>query len=160
MQAAAQREHQWLAQLVGNWTFEHESACAPDQPKQKFKGSESGRMLGDLWIVLEGRGEMPGGGEGRMLMTVGYDPQRQKFIGTWVGSMMTCMFVYEGTLDDAGKRLTLNTRGPSWDDPAKERAYRDTIEIKDESTRFLISSMQADNGTWTEFMRAEYRRAR
>ncbi|MBX3386569.1 MAG: DUF1579 domain-containing protein [Phycisphaeraceae bacterium] len=160
MQATAQREHQWLGQLVGNWTFEHESACAPDQPKQKFTGSEHGRMLGDLWIVLEGKGNMPGGGEGRMLMTVGYDPQRGTFVGTWVGSMMTCMFVYEGSLDESSKRLTLNTVGPSWDDPAKQRAYRDTIEIKDENTRYLISSMQADDGTWTEFMRVEYHRAK
>ena len=46
-------------------------------------------MIGDLWLLAEGRSEMPGGGTGTMLITLGFDPARGRYVGTWVGSLMT-----------------------------------------------------------------------
>jgi hypothetical protein len=46
---------------------------------------------------------VPGGGLARMLMTLGYNPQTRRYTGTWVGSMMTHLWVYDGWLD-AGRR--------------------------------------------------------
>ena len=45
-------------------------------------------------------------------MTLGYDPVQKRFVGTFIGSMMTHMWIYNGTLDAAGKVLTLDTEGP------------------------------------------------
>jgi len=36
--------------------------------------------------------------------------------------------------------------------------YQDIIEIKDDSHRILRSQYQGDNGEWTPFMTAHYKR--
>ncbi len=98
MHVEPQKEHAWLQQLVGEWTYEHEARMGPDQPPMKATGTESVRSLGGLWVLAEGQTEMPGVGEGRMLMTLGYDPERKRYVGTWIGSMMTHLWVYDGAL--------------------------------------------------------------
>jgi Protein of unknown function (DUF1579) len=55
----------------------------------KSSGVESVRSFGSLWVVAEGQGEMPGCGPARTMMTLGYDPQRQRYVGTFIVSMMT-----------------------------------------------------------------------
>ena len=57
---------------------------------------------------------MPGGGPATTLMTLGYDPEKKRFVGTWIGSMMTHLWIYDGALDAAGKVLTLDAEGPSF----------------------------------------------
>jgi hypothetical protein len=59
---------------------------------------------------------------------------------------------YEGTLDAAGKVLTLNTEGPDMSAPGKLAKMKDVIEIKDKDHRTLTSSMQSPNGKWVQFM--------
>lgn len=63
-------EHAWLQKLVGDWTFESECVGEPGQPAQKFLGIEKVKSLGELWIVGEGQGEIPGGGTGHMMITL------------------------------------------------------------------------------------------
>ena len=41
MQAETQKQHRWLQQLVGEWTYESDCNMGPDQPKVKFKGTET-----------------------------------------------------------------------------------------------------------------------
>jgi hypothetical protein len=151
------KEHRWLKKLVGEWTSEAEMAMeAPTA--EKCRGSESVRTLGDLWVLCEGTGEMPGGGTANMLMTLGYDPAKQRFVGTWVGSMMTQMWVYEGSLDATQRILTLESRGPSMTGDGTMSNYRDVIEFKSDDHRTLTSHAQGADGKWQQFMTAHYRR--
>jgi hypothetical protein len=92
MKTEPQKEHQWLNRLVGEWTYEGEATMEPGKPPEKFKGTESVRSVGGLWVFFEGRGEMPDGGEATTFMTLGYDPQKGRYVGTWVGSMMTYLW--------------------------------------------------------------------
>jgi hypothetical protein len=101
---------------------------------------------------------MPDGGQGRTVMTLGYDPAKKKFVGTFIGSMMTNLWVYEGGLDASGKVLTLDAEGPSFTDPTKMAKYKDTVEIVSPDHRTLSSRFQAEDGTWHHFMTAHYRR--
>ena len=161
MKAEPQKEHHWLQQLVGEWNYEHEAAMAPDKPKEKFTGTESVRSLGGLWTIGEGTGPMPDGGTANTLMTLGYDPQKKRFVGTFVGSMMTQMWVYEGSLDAAGKILTLDTEGPNFAPGATGMTkYKDIIEFVGDDYRTLTSRMLGPDGEWHEFMTAHYRRKR
>ncbi|MCO4243969.1 MULTISPECIES: DUF1579 domain-containing protein [Acidovorax] len=114
------------------------------------------RALGDLWVLCEGTGTMPGGGEAHMLMTLGYDPEKSVFRGTWVGSMMTHMFVYEGTLDADQKVLTLETEGPSFKDDGKTARYRDVITLVSANERTLTSFGLQPDGSWSQMMQATY----
>jgi Protein of unknown function (DUF1579) len=158
MNAEPQKEHRWLEALVGEWSYETEACGEPGKPPAKATGSESVRSLGGLWILGESQGEMPGGGVANMLVTLGYDPEKKRFVGTWVGSMMTNMWVYEGERDAAGRVLTLNTSGPSFSGDGKTAKYQDVITVKDADHRVLTSRVQGEDGTWTEFMTANYQR--
>ncbi len=157
--AKAQQQHKWLQQLVGEWAFESEADFGPDQPKLKSTGTEVVRALGDLWIVCCGQGEIPGdAGQMSMQMTLGFDPARDRYVGNWIGSVMTSMFVYEGQLEDNAKVLPLNTEGPSFTEPGKMAPYQDVIEIVDDNTRLLRSRTPGPDGDWVEFMVARYTR--
>jgi hypothetical protein len=157
MQAEPQAEHKWLEQLVGEWTSEMEASMGPDQPPMKHTGTETVRSL-TLWVQCEGHSSMPDGSPARTVMTLGYDPARKKFVGSFIGSMMAGQWVYEGTLDPAGKVLTLDTEGPSFADPTKTAKYQDVIEIVSPDHRTLSSRFRAEDGTWHHFMTAHYRR--
>ncbi|AXK38846.1 DUF1579 domain-containing protein [Crenobacter cavernae] len=158
MKTEALKEHQWLQQLVGEWTYESEAGMGPGKPSETFAGTESVRSLGGLWVLCEGRGEMPGCGMATTLMTLGYDPQNKRYVGTWVGSMMSYLWVYDGSLDAAQKVLTLNAEGPDFVTEGKLAKYRDEIEIKSEDHRVLTSHVLGDDGNWHRFMTASYRR--
>jgi hypothetical protein len=126
----------------------------------RFSGTEHVRSLGGLWILAEGQCEMPGGGTATTLMTLGYDPQKKRFVGTWIGSMMTYLWVYDGELDAAERVLTLNAEGPSMATEGKIEKYKDVIEFKSDNHRVLTSHMLGDDGEWHGFMTANYRRKR
>jgi hypothetical protein len=78
----AQHEHHWLQKLVGEWTYETDRKTGSDRPSEKSTGTESVRSLGGLWILAEGQGEMPGCGLATTMMTLGYDSQTQRYVGT------------------------------------------------------------------------------
>ena len=158
MHAEPQKEHEWLQKLVGEWTCESECIMGPDQPPMKSKGAESVRSIGGLWTMGEMQAEMPDGSPGTMIMTLGYDPQKGRFVGTFVGSMMTHLWLYEGALDAAGNVLTLDAEGPTMAGDGKMAKYQDAIEIKSADHRVLTSRMLGDDGEWRQFMTAHYRR--
>jgi len=156
--AQPEQQHQWLHKLVGEWTYESECPGGPGEPTQKLTGSERVRSLGGLWVICDGQGEMPGGGLANMIMTLGYDPQKKRFVGTWIGSMMTSLWIYDGELDAAKRVLTLNSEGPDCSNPGKTAKYQDIIEFINDDYRTLTSRSPGPDGKWNEFMKAHYRR--
>lgn len=134
-----------------------ESHLPPDAAETHKHGQESVVQIGDLWVVGTSTGAMPDGTPVTNQMTLGYDPQRGKFVGSWVGSVMTYHFVYEGELDETGTRLHLYNEGPSFTGQGTE-TYRDTIEMVDDDTRYLRSHHRDAEGQWVEFMCARYER--
>jgi hypothetical protein len=156
-------EHHWLQKLVGEWTYESGCDMGPDQPST-FAGRETVRSVGGLWVVCESQVEVPGGGTGTNVMTLGYDPAKGRFVGTFISSMMTHLWVYDGELDAAGKVLTLDAEGPSFTPdgtPGGGTAkYKDAIELVSDDHRVLTSRMLTPDGAWVQFMTATYRRVK
>lgn len=162
MNSEATNEHLWLQQLIGDWRSEGHMAAQPGneaaaQPVT-WESRESVRAIGELWIQAEGHSTMPDGSPAITQMTLGYDPQKQRFVGTWLGSMMSYLWIYEGELDAAGRILTLNTTGPGMSRPGEMAAYQDVIELKSAEHRVLTSHRQDDQGNWHQFMIADYYR--
>lgn len=153
-----QKEHQWLEKLVGEWAYETEATMESGKPPEKFTGTESVRSLGGFWVVCEGRGIMPEVGTATTIMTLGYNPLEKRYTGTFIGSMMSHMWLYDGGLDASGKVLALDTEGPGFTEEGKMVKYRDVIEIVDDDHRMLSSSHLGDDGKWHRFMSANYRR--
>lgn len=154
-----QKEHEWLQKLVGEWTMEGTGDCGPDQPPMKSTGKETVRSMDGIWVVCDGEGSMPDGTRGTMMMTLGYDAKKQRFVGSWVGSMMTNMWIYEGELDESGRVLSLRTEGPGFKEDTIGQ-YKDVIEFLTDDHRTLTSHNQQEDGSWKQFMRADYRRVK
>jgi hypothetical protein len=159
MQAEPQKEHRWLEKLVGDWTYETDAPGEPGKPPEKLKGTERVRSLGGLWVQGEGQGPM-GGGQATTVITLGYDPLRKRYVGTWVGSMMTHLWVYDGELDASGKVLTLASEGPSMAGDGKMAKYRDVVEFVSDDQRLLKGYVQSDDGKWQQIMTVAYQRTR
>ncbi len=151
---APQKEHAWLKQLEGEWETDAEMIMEPGKSPVKSKGTESVRSLGGFWSMAEMKGDclgVPFTG----LMTIGYDVQKQKYVGTWVCSMCDWLCKYEGTLD--GQVLTLETEGPS-PSTGKLVKMKDMIEIKDQDHKVLTSWLLGEDGKWVRFMTMTARR--
>jgi len=149
--------HRWLDRLVGEWTGKSGMTGPDGQPMPPW--TETVRSLYGVWVVAETDSVMPGTGErAATRMTLGYDSRRGRYIGSWVGTMMEHMWVYDGELDQSGKALTLNTEGPDFAAGAGMANYRDVITFIDDDTRTLTSFQQAPDGSWKQIMSVEYRR--
>jgi hypothetical protein len=156
--AKPEKEHLWLKKMVGSWTFEGEVYCGPDQPPMKSNGTETVRAVGDFWVVGEGQGTTPDGKPATMLISVGYDPAKKRYVGTWIGSMMPMLWVYDGEVTD-GKKLSLYSTGPKFDGPGTAE-YCDAIEWVDDNHRIFTGSVKGDDGKWMTFMTTHYRRTK
>ena len=155
-----QEQHRWLQKLVGDWTVEFEASMGPGQPTFTHTGSERVRAFGDLWIIAEGEGAMPDGTQMQSVMTLGYDPQKQRFVGTWIGTPMANLWVYEGELDPSKRTLSLYSEGPSMAGEGTAR-YKESIEFESDDHRIFRSQMEGEGGKWQEpLMTAQYRRRR
>lgn len=160
VQAEAQAEHLWLEKFLGEWESEGEADMGPEQGPEETSGEENIRSLGGLWIVGEGRGSMPDGGEAEYVMILGFDPADARFIGTWTSSMMTHQWVYEGDLDDDSDELTLYAEGPDMSGAGGMAIYKDVHTFTDDDHRVLRSYMQEKGGDWKQFVEVRYRRRR
>ncbi len=155
-----QAEHRWLQQIVGDWTYVATCSMGPDQPPSTTNGREQVRDFGGLWIVIEGEGEIPGSPDPmRMLIQLGFDPTAGLFRGTWIGSIMNMLWIYEGSLDPTGTILTLRARGPSMTGDGSLADYEDIHEVPAPGQRRFRSRTKMPDGTWNEFMSMEYQRA-
>jgi hypothetical protein len=161
MNIETQKQDPWLQKLVGEWNYEAQDLSASDKPAEPVRGIEVVRPLGGSWMLFEGRGDIPGAGTGISLMTLGFDPEKRCFVGTWVGSMMSHLWIYDrGTLDAAKKVLTLESEGPSFTGETKTSKYRDRIEVLDDDRRVVTSEVLGADDKWKPFMIANYRRRR
>jgi hypothetical protein len=151
------KEHEWLAQFVGEWDSESEAVAGPGQPAIKCKGAMTSKKLGGFWVVNDLTGNMMGT-EMHGLQTIGYDPEKKKYIGTWVDNMMGHMWKYEGAVDSSGKKLVLEAEGPSMFEPGKTAKYRDSYEFKSADHVVAVSEMQDDKGQWVQFMKGDVKR--
>jgi hypothetical protein len=146
-------EHAWLGQLVGEWDVTAVASMGSGVEPQTFQNRTSARWIGGLWVVLESTTA-----DFNALMTLGHDPARGGYTGTWVDSMTPTLWVYSGRLEEDGKALVLEAEGPNPMDPSKRMQGRDTLRILGPDHVQLKSAMKNDDGTWNEFMTADYRR--
>jgi hypothetical protein len=96
---------------------------------------------------------MPDDTPATAVLTLGYNHQKQRCVGTWVGSMMTHLWVNEGTMDATGRVLMLAAEGPNTITEGQVAQYKDVIEIESDGHRVL-----GDDGAWHGFMVANYQR--
>jgi uncharacterized protein DUF1579 len=152
------KDHEWLKQLVGEWDIKFKIYMQPDQPPVESAGTDSVRALGGHWIIAETKTKMMGAPY-HGILTLGYNALKKSFNGTWIDSFGGQLWVYKGTLSDAGDTLTLETEGPSLTQgPDKTARYKEVIQIKDKDSRTFTSSTETEDGKWMKILTIEYRR--
>jgi hypothetical protein len=153
------KEHEWLKQLIGEWSHKSEANMGPGQPAMQCEGRETVAPLGGFWIVSNlnnnaGCMEMQG------RMTIGYDPKKQKYVGTWQDSATSTLWIYEGSVDPTGKILTLESEGPNFMAGGQLTKFRDITEFKSPDHRVTKSEMLGADGKWVTFMTGEAKRVK
>ncbi|HWM92549.1 MAG TPA: DUF1579 domain-containing protein [Thermoanaerobaculia bacterium] len=154
---APTKEHEWLHQLAGQWEADLEVFAGPGNPPLKVKATENTRRIGGFWILSESEVTPPGMPFARAL-TLGYDPQKKKYVGTLVDSNSTHIGKYEGSMDAAGRTLTLEGEMPSPFDPAKSVRVREVIELKSRDQKVVTTSVQGEDGNWFTLLTVNARR--
>ena len=148
------KEHQWLKQFQGEWETHAQMIAHGETPAMECESSMKFHSLGDFWVTLETTGQM-GGVKVHSIQTLGYDPEKKKYIGTWVDSATPYMFHYEGYVEKSGKRLVLEAEGPSYIEPGKRAKYRDSYEFKTPDLIVGTSAIMDDDGNWVTFVTSE-----
>ena len=152
-------EHKWLEQFAGNWATTAKSEEAPGVPAMTCEGTIKSRMLGGFFVVNEMKNK-DDGKEIEAIQTIGYDPQKKKYIGTYVDSMMSHMWIYEGTVDETGKILTLEAEGPNMMEPGKTAMFRDIYEFKSKDEIVATAQYQDAEGNWVTMMKGTSKRVK
>lgn len=151
--------HQWLKQLVGNWSITG-TCTMPDGSTGQSDATESARMVGEYFLHAVLKGTVPGADKPvECILIIGFDPESNTFVGTWIGSPMPNLINYTGTLSEDETTLTLICDAPDLEDQAKTSAYRDVIVITSENTREFHSEIQLEDGSWNRFMSSYYTRS-
>jgi hypothetical protein len=143
--------HHFLRGFSGDWV------SRPDDVHPE-PIRESGTMIGDLFVQITGRattGEPPM----EYQFTLGFDPEKDKVVGTFISNCMAMIWNYECDYDAEANTLVLYAHGPTWDGTPGPVRYRDTLTLHADGTRTLESAMEKSEGTFERFMFSTYDRA-
>ena len=101
-------QHQHLAKMAGDWTYDISLWMAPGAPPMKSNGTMHGEMMMDGRYLQEvWKGDMMGMAfEGHS--TEGYDNVAKHWFGTWIDNMSTGMMTSTGSCNEAMDSCTYN----------------------------------------------------
>lgn len=124
--------HKMLASLGGSWTTKTKAWMEADKPPMEGTGTCEQKMLFDgRYLQQEYTGEMMGS-PFTGINLIAYDNHTKKYMSTWIDSMSTGIYYFEGTASANGKTITQEC---SYDDPVKGPAvWRSVTRIVDEDT--------------------------
>ncbi len=152
-------EHKWLTKFVGHWEVTSTGTMGEGQPPVESEGTIDSEMLGGFWVTNVMTAEVAGF-PFKGIQTIGFDTKREKYVGTWIDSTNGFLWKYEGFVDESGKKLVLEAKGPDMMVPGKMRTYRDAYEFKTDDIVISTSSVKGEDGEWTVFMRGTAKKAK
>ncbi len=105
--------HKYLEYFTGEWDVVSKMWMKPGDKPMESKGTQTGKMiLGGRYLMSKMKG-MTMGMEFLGINITGYDIYNKKFVGMWIDSMGTGMYLADGKLDATGK---IRTDTGLWDD--------------------------------------------
>jgi hypothetical protein len=148
--------HQLLAGMAGSWSVKGTCSMEPGGSTVEHTGTSEQRMiLGGRFLQQEFSGEMMGSpftGIGYM----GYDNHTRKYVSTWLDSMGTGIYYFEGTAGTDGKSITQTC---SYDDPVRGPVqWRSVTRIVDESHLAFEMYITDQSGKEDKMAEMEYTR--
>ena len=126
--------HRLLAGLTGTWTVSNRVWMEPGSPPVEGSGTcEQKMILGGRYLLQEYTfvDEMPGETVTAFNL-VAFDNHTGRYVSTWIDSMSTGIYYFEGTGSADGKIISQEC---SYDDPVKGPCiWRSVATIKDNDT--------------------------
>jgi hypothetical protein len=124
--------HKLLAGMAGSWSVKSMCSMEPGKPPMESTGtSEQKMILGGRFLLQEFSGEVMGSpftGIG----VIGYDNHAGKYMSTWMDTMGTGIYYFEGT---AGADRKTITQKCSCNDPVQGPVeWRSVTRIVDDDT--------------------------
>jgi hypothetical protein len=153
-QPPAGPEHAVLKQLAGEWDT-HVKHYGQGGDAHESAGTESARMIGEYWLLTQIEGSFDGQSfSGRGL--IGFDPEKQKYIGLWMDSMTPSISTSEGTYDKKTKTFTWAGDMPSPD--GDKVRFRNVGVLKDANTKLESMYVPTPDGKEALAMEITYTR--
>lgn len=124
--------HKLLASLAGTWITRTKAKMEPGKPPMESTGTcEQEMILDGHYLQQKYTGDMMGD-TFTGINLIGYDNHTRKYVSTWVDSMSTGIYYFEGTASADGKTITQKC---SYDDPVRgPLLWRSVTRIVDGNT--------------------------
>jgi hypothetical protein len=124
--------HNFLAKMEGTWDAKNKYSMESDQPAMESTGTVEQKMiLGGRYLQQEHSSEMMGA-PFTGINLIGYDNHTKKYVSTWIDTMSTGIYYFEGTASPDGKVITQECH---YDDPVKgPTVWRSITRLVDEDT--------------------------
>jgi len=153
--------HEWLKKWEGKWDLVVKSFPSPGAPPAEMKlTSEATMAMGGRFLIERVWGEVdmgmgPQAFEG--VSTLGYDNYQKKFVSTWYDNVSTGMMIETGTVDAAGKVLTME--GENWNMSLGAMSKTKSIcAVVDDKTRTMEMWSPGPDGKMMKNMEITYTR--
>lgn len=148
--------HKLLAKMVGSWDTWTKSWMEPGKPPEESAGfCEQKMIIGGRFLQQECTGEMMGGTFNGIGFT-GYDNHTEKFVSTWMDSMGTGIYFFEGPASADGKSFTQKSH---YDDPVKgPMVWRSVCKLVDNNTIIFEMYGTVQGGREEKMMEMTYTR--
>ncbi len=126
------KQHKLFARLEGSWTTHTKAWMGPDEPPIEGTGTCEQRMLlGGRYLQQEYTGDMMGE-KFSGINVIGYDNFTKKYVSTWIDSMSSGIYCFEGTASEDGRTITQEA---CYDDPVRgAMTWRSISRIVDDDT--------------------------
>jgi hypothetical protein len=124
--------HAVLARMAGSWMTRTKGWMEADKPPTETTGTCEQKMILDGRFLLQDyKGDMMGS-PFTGINLIGYDNHTRKYVSTWIDSMSTGIYCFEGTAGEDGKTITQESR---YDDPIRgPMTWRSVTRIVDDDT--------------------------
>ena len=146
---APQPEHGLLKRFYGEWRYVKKSVPERGDPQVLGSGELSAELLGDFFVVSRWKGDAYGD-QYNAVQTIGFDTSKKKYTGTWVDSIMSHLWQFDGSLDESGKMMTLVAQGPSPD--GETTTFRERYQFNSPDSITVFAETLMDDGKWVRFI--------
>lgn len=150
------REHELLERMAGSWSTVTKSWSAPGEaPVESIGVCENKMVLGGRFLKQECSGDMMGS-EFTGIGFTGYDNVEKKYVSTWLDSLGTAIYVFEGTADPGGRCFTQRC---SHVDPVRgPMQWRSVCTVKNDDTMRFVMYGTPVGGKEEKMMEMNYTR--
>lgn len=130
--AAPGEQHKLLAKLAGSWVTKTRGFMEPGKPPVESVGTCRQEMVLDgHYLQQTYTGDMMGD-TFTGVNVIGFDSYSGKYVSTWIDSMSTAIYYFEGTASPDGRTITQKC---SYTDPLRGPAlWRSVTKIVDDDT--------------------------